>query len=167
MTLGEFFKMCGENPTLLLGFFILVPFIALLALFFSGGQGHLSPWKYLYAVLIYLVAIPGIFAVTLSVYLFLFERRSIMDTNIFTQILPIVSMLTTFILIRKQVDLDLVPGFGKLSGLVTILFILIVIMWIVDKTHIYSITFMPFYVVILILLAGFLLFRMGFKRIAG
>lgn len=167
MTLGEFFKMCGENPTLLLGFFILVPFIALLALFFSGGQGHLSPWKYLYAVLIYLVAIPGIFAVTLSVYLFLFERRSIMDTNIFTQILPIVSMLTTFILIRKQVDLDLVPGFGKLSGLVTILFILIVVMWIVDKTHIYSITFMPFYVVILILLAGFLLLRMGFKRIAG
>ena len=76
MTLGEFFEMCGENPTLLLGFFMLVPFVALLALFFSGGQGHLSPWKYLYSVLIYLVAIPGIFAVTLSVYLFLFERRS-------------------------------------------------------------------------------------------
>jgi hypothetical protein len=167
MTLGEFFKLCGENPTLLIGFFLFVPLIALLALFFSNGQGHLSPWKYLFSVLIYLVAIPGIFAVTLSVYMFLFERRSIMDTNIYTQVLPVVSMLATFILIRRQVDLDLVPGFGKLSGLITILSVLIVVMWIIDKTHIYSITFMPFYVVILILVAGFLLIRMGLKRLAG
>jgi hypothetical protein len=167
MTLGEFFKLCGENPTLLIGFFLIVPLIALLALFFSNRQGHLSPWKYLFSVLIYLVAIPGIFAVTLSVYMFLFERRSIMDTNIYTQVLPVVSMLATFILIRRQVDLDLVPGFGKLSGLITILSVLIVVMWIIDKTHIYSITFMPFYVVILILVAGFLLIRMGLKRLAG
>lgn len=167
MTLGEFFELCGENPTFLLGFFILVPFIALLALFFSSGQGHLSPWKYLYSFLIYLVAIPGIFAVTLSVYLFLFERRPIMDVNIYTQVLPIVSMLATFILIRKQVDLDLVPGFGKLSGLITVLSVLMILMWIIDKTHIYAITFMPFYVVVLILIAGFLLIRLGFKRITG
>jgi hypothetical protein len=167
MTLGDFFKMCGENPGLLLWFFLLVPLVALLALFFSNGQGHLSPWKYLYSILIYLVAIPGIFAVTLSVYLFLFERRSIMDTNIYTQILPIISMLATFILVRKQVDLDLVPGFDKLSGLVTILSVLIILMWIIDKTHIYSITFMPFYVVVLILVIGFLLIRMGLKRLAG
>jgi len=167
MTLGEFFKLCGDNPVLLLGFFFLVPIIALLALFFSKGEGHLSPWKYLYSVLIYLVAIPGIFAVTLSIYLFLFERRSIMDTNLYTQVLPIVSMLATFILIRKQVDLDLVPGFGKLSGLITIIAVLMVLMWIIDKTHIYSITFMPFYAVILILVIGFLLIWSGLKRLAS
>ena len=167
MTLADFFELCGQNPAILLGFFFLVPFIALLALFFSNGQGHLSPWKYLYSILIYLVAIPGIFAVTLSVYLFLFERRSIMDTNVYTQILPIVSMMATFILVRKQVDLDLVPGFGRLSGLITILSVLIILMWIIDKTHIYSITFMPFYVVILILVAGYMLIRMGLKRLAG
>jgi hypothetical protein len=166
MTLNEFFEACGNNPALLLAYFMLVPLVALLALFFSGGQGHLSPWKYLYTVLIYLVALPGIFAITLSIYLFLFERRSIMDTNIYTQVLPIVSMLFTFILIRKQVDLDLVPGFGKLSGLVTIIAVLMVIMWIIDKTHIYSITVMPFYVVILILIAGFLLIRMGLSRLS-
>lgn len=167
MTLGEFFEWSGNNPALLLGFFFLVPFLALLALFFSKEEGHLSPWKYLYSVLIYLVAIPGIFAVTLSIYLFLFERRSIMDTNLFTQVLPIVSMLATFILIRKQVDLDLVPGFGKLSGLITIIGVLIVLMWIIDKTHIYSITFMPFWAVILILIAGFLLVWSGLKRLTN
>lgn len=165
MTLGEFFTACGEHPEVLLGYFVLIPLVALMALFFSKGQGHLSPWKYLYAILIYLCAIPGIFAVTLSVYLFLFERRSIMDTNIYTQVLPIVSMLATFILIRKQVDLKVVPGFDRLSGLVTILAILMIIMWIIDKTHIYSITFMPFYVVVLILIVGFLVIRWGMKRL--
>lgn len=166
MTLNDFFEACGNNPGVLLIYFMLVPLVALLALFFSGGQGHLSPWKYLYTVLIYLVALPGIFAITLSIYLFLFERRSIMDTNIYTQVLPVVSMLLTFILIRKQVDLDLVPGFGKLSGLVTVISMLMVIMWIIDKTHIYAITFLPFYVVILILIAGFLLIRMGLSRLS-
>ena len=90
-----------------------------------------------------------------------------MDVNIYTQVLPVVSMLATFILIRKQVDLDLVPGFGKLSGLITVLSVLMIVMWIIDKTHIYAITFMPFYVVVLILIAGFLLIRMGFKRITS
>lgn len=165
MTLGEFFEHCGENPSLLVGFFTLVPIIALLGLILSKGRGPMPSWKYLYSVLIYLVAIPGIFAITLSVYLFLFERRSIMDTNIYTQILPVVSMLATFILIRKQVDLDLVPGFDKLSGLVTILTILIILMWVLDKTHIFSVTIIPFYFVILMLVAGFLLVRMALRRL--
>lgn len=165
MTLGEFFELCSQNPTLLLGFYILIPFIALLALFFSKGQTNQSSWKYLYSVLIYLVAIPGIFAVTLSVYLFLFERRSIMNTDIYTQIIPIVSMLATFILIRKQIDLDLVPGFGKLSGLVTILTLLMMLMWILDKTRIFSVTIIPFYFVILMLIIGFLVVRMALRRL--
>jgi hypothetical protein len=167
MTLGEFFELCGRNPMLVLAYFILIPLVALLALFFSKGEGHLSPWKYLYSVLIYMVCIPGIFAVTLSVYLFLFERRSIMDTNMYTQVLPILSMIVTIILIKKQVSLDLVPGFGKLSGLITIISVLMIVMWIIDKTHIYSITFMPFYVVVLILVIGFLLIRAGFRRVTG
>ena len=167
MTLGEFFELCGQHPGILLGYFILIPFIALLALLFSKDQSHLSPWIYLYSVLIYLVCIPGLFAVTLSIYFFLFERRSIMDTNIYTQVLPILSMIFTIILIKKQVNLDVVPGFGKLSGLITVISVMMIIMWIIDKTRIYSITFMPFYVVVLILVVGFLLIRAGFRRITG
>lgn len=167
MTLGDFFELCGRNPGLLLAYFIGIPLIALLALLFAKDQGHLSPWKFLYAVLIYLVCLPGIFAITLSVYLFLFERRSIMDTNMYTQVLPILSMIFTIILIKKSVNLDLVPGFGKLSGLITVIGVLMILMWIIDKTHIYSITFMPFWVVVLILVAGFLLIRTGYRRITG
>ena len=164
MTLGEFFEWTSGHPGLLLGYFLGIPLLALLAGLFSKGEGHLSPWKYFYSALIYLVCVPGIFAVTLSIYFFLFERRSILDTNLYTQVLPVLSMAATLLIIRRQVSLDLIPGFDKISGLILIIGTMMSLMWILDKTHIYSFTFMPFYVVILILLAGFIVIRMGIKR---
>ena len=88
-----------------------------------------------------------------------------METNLYTQNIPELSMIVTIYLIKKQVSLDLVPGFDRLSGLITILAVLMVLMWIIDKTRIYSITFMPFYVVVLLLIGGFLLIRFGLKRL--
>ena len=167
MTLGEFFVWTSGHPTFLILYFLLVPFIALLAGWFSKNEGHLSPWKQLYSVLIYMVSLPGIFAVTLSIYFFLFERRSILDTNLVTQVLPVISMVVTILLIKRQVDLDLVPGFDKISGLILIIATLMTLMWIIDKTHIYSITFMPFYVVILILIAGFFVIRLGLRKMSS
>lgn len=167
MTLGEFFEWTSGHPVLLLVYFLLAPGIALLAGAFGKGEGHLSPWRYLYSFLIYMVALPGIFAITLSIYFFLFERRSILDTNIFTQILPVFSMAVTILIIRRQVRLDQVPGFDKLSGLIWIIASLMSLMWIIDKTHIYSISFMPFYMVILILLLGFFVIRMGIKKLSS
>lgn len=166
MTLGEFFDWISSKPVLILFYFLSIPLIALLAGLFSKSEGHLSPWKYLYSTLIYLVCIPGIFAVTLSIYFFLFERIPIMDTNLYTQILPILSMVATIFIIKKQVSLDLVPGFDKISGLILIIAAMMCLMWVIDKTRIYSITFMPFYVVVLILIAGFFVIRLGLKKLA-
>lgn len=165
MTLAEFFTWTGAHPGLVLGYFIAIPLIALIAFVFSRGEGHLSPWRYLFAILIYLVAIPGIFAVTLSIYLFLFERRSIMETNLFTQVLPVLSMLGTFLLVRRQVSLRHIPGMDRLSSLSGMLMLLMILMWIIDKTHIIAITRLPFLVVVLVLVAGFLLIRFGWKRL--
>ena len=97
MTLLDFFKLLGENPSYMLGYFGLIPLTALLAGLLGSGEGHISPWKYLYSALVYLVCIPGIFAFTLNIYLFLFERsqRSILGSDIFSQILPVISMILT------------------------------------------------------------------------
>ena len=156
MTLQAFFDLLANNPVLILGYFLLLPFTAMLAGFMGKGEGHLSPWKYLYATLIYLVAIPGIFAITLNVYFFLFERRSILSTDIYTQILPILSMVLTFWLIGRNVELKQVPGFGKLSGLLFIIAAALMLMWVFDRLRILVFTMMPFYYV-LILFAGLLL----------
>jgi len=103
MTLRDFFQLCADNPIIIFAFFLLVPFTALLAGILGKGEGHITPWKYLYSTLLYLVCVPGIFAITLNIYMFLFERGgSVMDMNLYTQVLPILSMVATILLVRKM-----------------------------------------------------------------
>ena len=164
MALREFFQFLAQHPAWILVFFLMIPLTALLAGWMGRGEGHITPWKQLYSVLIYLVCVPGIFAVTLSVYLFLFERRSIFDTDIYTQVLPIFSMVGTLLIIRKNVDFDQIPGFGKIWGLIWMIAAVLVLMWFVDRTHIYAISFLPFQYVFLIFIAMLLLIRFGWSK---
>ena len=167
MTLFELFELCADNPSLILGYFLLIPFTAFLALILGRHEGHLSPWKYLYSILVYLVSIPGLFAVILNIYLFLFERRPILETDVYSQILPIFSMVGTLLLIKANVDLDKIPGFDKLTAFLMIVSMVMGIMWILDKTHIIAFTYIPFYYVILILIALIAMIRIGWKKMAG
>jgi len=164
MTLGDFFRICSENPAFLMFYMIAVPLTALLAWIFGRGEGHISPWKYLYSVLVYLTCIPGIFAITLSIYLFLFERRSILEMNIFTQIVPVISMIITLFLIRRNVSLDVVPGFGKLSGLLMMITAVIALLWILDRMRIFAITVIPFIWVVVLFLLIILVAIVGIRR---
>jgi len=167
MTLKEFFELLGENPAYLFAYFALIPLTAFIAGFMGKGEGHLSPWKFLYSTLIYLVCIPGILAVTLNVYLFLFEKQSVFTSNIYTQIIPIISMVATLLLIRNNVSLDTIPGFGKLSGLTMMIFATLALMWGLDRTNIHIIAFtrMPFYYVILVFLVILFGLRFGWSRL--
>ena len=165
MTLEEFFTLLGNNPILILSYFLLIPFTAFLAGILGKGEGHELPWSYLYSTLIYLVCVPGIFAITLSIYLFLFERKSIFDTNIFTQILPVLSMIATLLMIRKNVALEKIPGFGKMSALVLMITTALSFMWFIDKTRIYVFSYLPFQYVIGIFIVIMLIFRLGFSRL--
>ena len=75
MTLKEFLDSLSANPFYLLVYFSIIPLTALIAWLLGKGEGNTSPWKYLYASLIYMVCVPGIFAVGLNLYAFLFEPR--------------------------------------------------------------------------------------------
>ncbi|MCB0634394.1 MAG: hypothetical protein KDD15_31895, partial [Lewinella sp.] len=153
MTLEEFFQKIADNPAYVIFYFTIIPLTAVLAGWMGKGEGHISPWKYLYSTLIYMVSVPGIFAVTLSIYFFLFERRSIMDTDVFIQILPVISMVVTLLIIRRNVRLEHIPGFDKLSGLIMMISATLAIMWFIDRTHIIVFTHIPFMYVILIFAA--------------
>jgi hypothetical protein len=164
MTLGEFFQHCSDNPTNLYIYFGMMPLTAALAYLFGKNEGHLVPWTYLYSFLVYAVSIPGIASITLSAYKFLFERGSIMDSNMLTQVLPVVVMLLTLWIIRKNVLFEQIPGFDKIGGLIFFLSILIIFLWILEKTNIYVISFMPFWQFILMFLLFVVLLRLGIKR---
>jgi hypothetical protein len=167
MTLGEFFTMLTAHPEVLVAFYLVVPLTAALAGFLGQGQGHRSPWRWLYAALVYMTAVPGMFALVLSIYIWLFERGSILDTDLLLQVLPLLSMILTFWLVRRNTPLRGVPGFGRLSGLLMMIFVVLTLMWVADKTRIIAFTFFPLVSVILILAGLLMVFRLGWARWLG
>ncbi|HPH18638.1 MAG TPA: hypothetical protein PLE32_07670, partial [Haliscomenobacter sp.] len=86
---------------------------------------------------------------------------------VYTQLLPILSMILTLGIVRRNVDLSYVPGFGKLSGLLMLIGATIGLMWLVDRTRIYAIVSMPFSVVILVFVVLMLVLRFGYRQTFG
>lgn len=165
MTLQQLFDHIANNPTYLIFFFCIIPIAALLAGWLGKDEGHLSPWKYLYSTMIYLVAVPGIFAITLFIYQFLFERSSILNMDVYTQVLPVVSMILTFFISRKNVDLEDIPGLAKLSGLIMMITAVFAIMWFVDRTRILAFSYLRIEYVLLTFVVLLLVVRFGWKKV--
>ena len=164
MTLQDAINWIGQNANLAIFYMLLPPFTALVMSVLAKGEGHLSPWRYLYSVLIYAVCIPGVFSVAFNAYFFLFERRSILESDLFTQILPIFSMIATLLIIRRNTDLNNIPGFDNIGGLVTIISSVMVIMWFLDKVRIVIFSYLPFWQLIAILVGLVLIVRYGWWR---
>lgn len=164
MTLREFFDFIDANPTLPVAFFAAIPVTALLAGWISREDGRLSPWKYLYSVLIYMVCIPGIFAATLGVYFFLFERGSLMNMDLIVQVLPVISMVFTLAIIQRSVPFEYIPGFGKLSNLMMMIAAILILMFILQRTQLIVWINMRVEIFLLILVGLILLTRYSFRR---
>jgi len=164
MTLKDFLDLCAANPSIILLYFLCLPMTAFLAGLFGKGEANISPWKYLYSVLMYLACVPGIFAITLNIYLFLFERQPIMEMDIYAQILPIIIMIFTLLLIRKNTCFEDIPGFNKLGGLLIVIAAVLGIMWFLDKTRIIVFSYMPVYFVFIILAILFIVIRYGARK---
>ncbi len=166
MTLQEFFNYLDANPFVVLALFIGIPLCALLANFMGRGEGHLPPWNYFYAVLVFAVCIPGIFAVALAIYMFLFERGgSIYNVNLLTQVLPIVSMIVTLGIVRRNAPFEYIPGFGKLSSLMMMIAAIFVLMYFLDRIHLIAWVNVPVHYLILIVVGLLLIFRIGLKKV--
>ena len=164
MTLKELFSYIGQNPNFVLFYFLIIPVTALLCGILGKNEGHLSPWKYLYAFLIYCVSIPGIFAVALNIYFFLFQRGDVMQTDVYMQILPIFVLLVTIWLIRRNVDLELIPGFKTLAGLWLMMFASMSLMFLLDRTRIFVFSYLPFQYLLFIFILLFVVIYFGWRK---
>ena len=138
MTTRELIQWAGQHSVALLLAFIAPPVLAWLAGQTHGKeQGKLAPWKYLYSVLIYLVCVPGMFAGVITAYTLFFSGENLLDANLLVYFLPIVSMVATLVLIRKNVSFDDVPGFDRLSGLMVMVGCSFGIALAIQKTRIF------------------------------
>ncbi|MBD2703464.1 hypothetical protein IC229_22660 [Spirosoma sp. BT702] len=166
MTLRDVFEAVSSQPALLFVLLMAVPTAAFLVNLWSGETAEeIWKWRYVYATLVYLACIPGVFAVTLNIYLFLFERQSIWEMNLGLQALPILTMAGTLLLIRRKMPFKYIPGFGKLSGFLTLIAAVMGILWFIDRTRIYAITYIPFMYIVVGFVALLLLIRFAWSRI--
>ena len=155
----------GANPFYPVFFFLILPIAALLGNIMAKGEGHLNPWCFYYTFLVYLSVIPGIFAILLNAYHIFFEKRSIYNMNLMVEALPIVSMVFTLFLIKRNVDYKDIPGFGKMTGFLGTIGGLMLIFFILDKMRLFVFSYLPIQWLVLILVGLFLLIRFGTRKL--
>jgi hypothetical protein len=167
MTLQDFFNSVGQNPTYLLVFMASLPLCSFLLGIIAKNSWWLSPWKYFYSALIYMASIPGIFAVALNIYFFMFQRRDILQTDVYLQILPILVLLICIYIMRLTVVFEHIPGFSKLSALWLMLFCTFSLMWFIDRTRIMVFSYMPFQYLLGIFAGLFVLIYVAWRRFSS
>lgn len=165
MTFGDFLNHINTNPYYIVFYFLAIPIAALLINFVSKGEGHESPWCAIYSGLIYMVTIPGIFSILLNVYHMLFEKQSIYDANIISQVLPILSMMLTLFIIKKNAEFSEIPGFGKMTSFLGTVTAVMLILFLLNKTRLIAFTYVKFQYIILMLIGLFIIIRFGTKRL--
>ncbi|MCE7039411.1 hypothetical protein [Dyadobacter sp. CY312] len=165
MTLSQLFNYISENPWPVALYFLLLPIVTWIIGLVSTGSREVKFWSYVYAVLVYAICIPGVFAVTLNMYLFLFERQSIWQANIILQFLPVISMVLSLMLVKSKIPFSLIPGFGKISGFLTLITALIGVMWFFDRIRLVAFTYVPFSVILIGFVLTLLAIRFAWSKL--
>jgi hypothetical protein len=137
MTLEALFAAMSSAPLATLLVFLFPPLYAFVLRFLHGpGEGGLPPWRYLYAVLVYLTTIPGVFIAAVTAYLLLAQGTNLIKLDLLVFFLPVVSMIITLILVRTRVSFKDIPGFKRLSGLLLMLAAAFAVALIIDHLRI-------------------------------
>ena len=137
MTIRELIDAAAARPLLLVALGVTPPLFALVfGRLHAPRGGAASPWRYLYAVLVYLVCIPGVGAAVLTAYTLFFTGENLLDKNLLIYALPIVSMALTLFLIGRAASFDDIPGFDRLSGLITLVAVTFLLLLVVHKLFI-------------------------------
>ena len=127
-----------NNPVILIACFVSIPVMAFFIGFFHQRvRGERTKLRYVYSGLTYISTIPGTFSISLIGYSVFFIRSNLLDVNFLIYFLPAISMLVTLIIIGKQAEFSRLPGFNRLSGLITLLLLTYTIVLLIFKTRIF------------------------------
>lgn len=138
MSIRDFIVFLSTHPIVTLVCLGAVPALALVwSLLHRRQSSGQSPWKQGYAVLVYLACIPGMFAAVLVAYTLFFSHENLLDANALAYFLPLATMLATLVVIRRRVAFGELPGFGRLSGLMTLLALSFAAALAIDRTRIF------------------------------
>lgn len=123
MTVEGLVTAVAQDKVALIFLFLLLPCMALLMNKLTSLRGVESPYTHIYSGTIYIACICGILSLCIWVHTAIFQVKSLIDLNFFIYYLPIISMIATLIIIKKQIRLSQLPWYGEFYELVVLLFI--------------------------------------------
>ncbi len=121
MSIDQLITLIGQQRTLLFAFFLAVPLLALLCGLCQRRGGGRSAFDYLDSALVYLAAVPGMFAAVLTFYALFILHANLLKVDALVYFMPILSMGATLWLIARRRSLEPLPGFGRIWGLMLLL----------------------------------------------
>lgn len=166
MTLLELFDLIDRHPLPVLAYFAGLP---LMAWAFSHYRSAVplreSPLRWLYSAILYGVCMPGIIAaVALADNL---AHGGVMQVGLYTQLLPLLSMLAVFALFRQLPGLEAIPGFRRLTGFIWLLILTAIALWLLMRTRIWIIFGGGIGTLLILMALLFLALKWAFDRVFG
>ena len=167
MTLQDLLDATSAYPWAIGAYFVLPPAFAFLAGYTEESAGRLTARDYALSVLIYMVAIPGIVSLVLVGYQLFFIRGNLLEVNLLLYFLPIVSMVATFVLIRRCASFDRLPGFDRLSGLMMLIGLSFLVVLVLYRTRFLVGFFGSLESLLVIGVVVFLAFQYAARKLTG
>ncbi len=168
MSVNELLKRLDDYTGWAVCFFAALPILALLVSFlYTRASKRAFIIESVFSAIIYLSAIPGVFACILIFYLLFFTRTNLLNIDIVFSFLPVVSMGLVFGIIGKNANFDDLPGFGRLTGLMLLIAVASCVTLAVYKLRIFMGFFASIEALVGIAVAVFVLFKVGLARLSG
>ena len=138
MTANDWLEWLAARPLWVGGYLAALPVLALLFGFLHRrGAGNDAPWKYLYSALVYAACIPGTLGAMITLYMLLFTGQNLLEVNVLVTLAPVLAMGAALAVAGRNVDLGPLPGFGRLSGLMTMLGLTFVVLFALSRTRLF------------------------------
>lgn len=138
MTTRDFLLVLAHNPWPVVGFLAGLPLLTILWSALHARQAsRLAPWKYGYSLFCYLAVVPGVVSLVILAYSVFFARENLLDRDLLTTLGPPICLVLTLVAVRQRLTFDEVPGFGRLSGFVTLVALSFAAALALDKTRIF------------------------------
>jgi hypothetical protein len=167
MSVNEFLMLLSRYHVFIIGYFILIPVLALLAGFTYRPSFRLTFRDYLFSVLVYLAGVPGMLSASLLFYSFFIIRKNILEMNVLFYVLPLISMAIVFLLIGRKTDYDRLPGFGRLWGLMLIMALVCIIVLFLYRLRFFIGFFASIQSLLIIAVIIFFLFKFAGAKITA
>lgn len=136
LTVQDLISLLSTNSSHILNYYLALLILSLVGMLIVTPKNFKTPVNYLYTLLVYAAAIPGILAIILLVYNFFYLRSNLMQLEVITYYLPIIAMIILFVIINKTIPLKRIPGFDKISGLFSIIIVTFLITYLIQKVFI-------------------------------